>query len=50
MRRSLWELRVMGCRSASLTVTAANTGAVSLYERMGFNTARKFFAFVWEGF
>jgi ribosomal protein S18 acetylase RimI-like enzyme len=50
MRQSLTALRGMGCRSASLTVTAANAGAVSLYERMGFHTARKFFAFVWEGF
>src|SRR5271157_4170514 len=50
MRQSLAALRGMGCRSASLTVTAANEGAVLLYERMGFHTARKFFAFVWEGF
>ena len=50
MRQSLAALRGMGCRSASLTVTAANEGAVSLYERMGFHTASKFFAFVWEGF
>jgi ribosomal protein S18 acetylase RimI-like enzyme len=50
MRQSLTALRGMGCRSASLTVTAANAGAVSLYERMGFHTARKFFAFVWEGY
>jgi ribosomal protein S18 acetylase RimI-like enzyme len=50
MRQSLIALRGMGCRSASLTVTAANAGAVSLYERMGFHTARKFFAFVWEGY
>jgi ribosomal protein S18 acetylase RimI-like enzyme len=50
MRQSLVALRGMGCRSASLTVTAANEGAVSLYERMGFHTGRKFFAFVWEGY
>jgi ribosomal protein S18 acetylase RimI-like enzyme len=50
MRQSLLALRGMGCRSTSLTVTAANADAVSLYERMGFHTARKFFAFVWEGF
>jgi ribosomal protein S18 acetylase RimI-like enzyme len=50
MRRSLMALRAMGCRSASLTVTAANRDAVSLYERMGFHTARKFFALVWEGY
>ena len=50
MRRSLTALRAHGCRRTSLTVTAANEGAVALYERMGFHTARKFFAFVWEGF
>ena len=50
MRQSLIALRGMGCRSASLTVTAANEDAVSLYERMGFHTGRKFFAFVWEGY
>src|ERR1035441_5790907 len=50
MRQSLAALRGMGCRSASLTVTAANAGAVSLYERMGFHTGRKFSAFVWEGY
>lgn len=50
LRRSLLTLRDMGCRSASLTVTAANTGAVSLYERVGFRTIRKFSAYAWEGF
>jgi ribosomal protein S18 acetylase RimI-like enzyme len=40
----------MGCRSASLTVTAANEDAVKLYERVGFETVRRFSAFVWEGF
>jgi ribosomal protein S18 acetylase RimI-like enzyme len=33
----------------SLTVTQANAGAVHLYERLGFRTARIFDAFVWEG-
>jgi ribosomal protein S18 acetylase RimI-like enzyme len=50
MRRSLTTLRELGCVSASLTVTAANEDAVSLYERMGFRTIRTFSAFVWEGF
>ena len=50
LRRSLMTLRDMGCRSASLTVTAANEGAVSLYERVGFVTTRKFTAYAWEGF
>ena len=50
LRRSLMTLRDMGCRSASLTVTAANEDAVSLYERVGFETIRKFTAYAWEGF
>jgi ribosomal protein S18 acetylase RimI-like enzyme len=50
MRQSLITLREMGCTSASLTVTAANEDAVALYERVGFDTIRRFSAFVWEGF
>jgi ribosomal protein S18 acetylase RimI-like enzyme len=49
LRQSLTALQEMGCRSASLTVTAANENAVSLYERVGFRTVRKFSAYVWEG-
>ena len=50
MRRSLAAMAGYGCRSVSLTVTAANRGAVELYERMGFGTLRQFGAWVWEGF
>jgi ribosomal protein S18 acetylase RimI-like enzyme len=50
LRQSLTTLRGMGCASASLTVTAANEDAVSLYERVGFQTIRQFSAYVWEGF
>jgi ribosomal protein S18 acetylase RimI-like enzyme len=50
LRQSLLALRDMGCRSATLTVTAANDGAVALYERVGFRTVRRFSAYVWEGF
>jgi len=50
LRQSLITLRDMGCTSASLTVTAANEDAVALYERVGFETIRRFSAFVWEGF
>ena len=50
LRQSLTTLREMGCTSASLTVTAANEDAVALYERVGFDTIRRFSAFVWEGF
>lgn len=50
LRRSLLALREMGCRAASLTVTATNREAVVLYERVGFRTMRKFSAYAWEGF
>jgi ribosomal protein S18 acetylase RimI-like enzyme len=49
LRQSLSTLRDMGCRSASLTVTAANADAVELYKRVGFEIARRFSAYVWEG-
>ena len=50
LRQSLTTLQEMGCTSASLTVTSANEDAVALYERVGFETIRRFPAFVWEGF
>jgi ribosomal protein S18 acetylase RimI-like enzyme len=50
LRRSLTTLRDAQCRFASLTVTDANHGAVQLYERVGFETTRRFSAYVWEGF
>ncbi|MBI4877650.1 MAG: GNAT family N-acetyltransferase [Acidobacteria bacterium] len=50
LRRSLVALAAQGCRQVSLTVTASNTGAVQLYERMGFHTAHRFDALVWAGF
>jgi ribosomal protein S18 acetylase RimI-like enzyme len=50
LRLSLTALRDAGCRSATLTVTSANEDAVTLYERVGFETVRYFSALVWEGF
>ncbi|HUK90695.1 MAG TPA: GNAT family N-acetyltransferase [Blastocatellia bacterium] len=50
IRRSLESLARHGSRKVSLTVTAANTGAIKLYERMGFRKTRNFSAYVWEGF
>ncbi len=50
MRQSLAVLRRTGHAAATLTVTAANRQAAGLYERMGFETIRKFRAFVWEGY
>jgi ribosomal protein S18 acetylase RimI-like enzyme len=50
LRLSLAGLKSAGCRSATLTVTAANREAVKLYCQVGFETLRRFRAFVWEGF
>ncbi len=50
LRQSLMTLKELGCRSVSLTVTAANKEAVQLYERVGYRTIRRFSAYVWEGF
>ena len=50
IRRSLEALARHGCRKASLTVTAANTEAIRLYERMRFRKTREFAAYVWDGF
>jgi ribosomal protein S18 acetylase RimI-like enzyme len=48
LRRSVDAFDSYGCRAVSLTVTASNASAVSLYERVGFRTVRRFHAFVWE--
>jgi len=48
LRRSLTVLAAHGCRTVSLTVTAANQKASYLYERMGFEGVRAFSANVWE--
>jgi len=48
LRRSLRVLAMHGCRTVSLTVTAANHEAIRVYERMGFTTIREFAAHVWE--
>jgi len=42
-------LRDRGFRMISLTVTEANDRAIALYKRIGFESARVFDAFVWEG-
>jgi ribosomal protein S18 acetylase RimI-like enzyme len=48
LRRSLVALAAHGCRTVSLTVTASNTKAIQLYERMGFTQKRDFSAYVWD--
>lgn len=50
LRRSLVSLAEADAAKASLTVTTANVHAIELYERVGFETLRRFPAFVWEGF
>lgn len=42
------ECRRQGFEEISLTVTDSNSGAVRLYERLGFETFRTFGAFVWN--
>lgn len=42
-------LQSRGFSQLTLTVTQANSRAVSLYERLGFEAQRVFDAFVWEG-
>jgi len=48
LRRSLLAFAAYDCRSASLTVTAANENAARLYENMGFVRRRSFAAHVWD--
>jgi ribosomal protein S18 acetylase RimI-like enzyme len=48
LRRSLVSLAAHGCHKVSLTVTASNYRAISVYERMGFVNRRDFAAYVWE--
>jgi ribosomal protein S18 acetylase RimI-like enzyme len=43
------ELRNRNFSALSLTVTEANSKAVDLYLRLGFDAQRRFDAFVWEG-
>ena len=49
MHRSAQQLGERGFKALTLTVTQGNTGAVHLYERLGFATKHVFDAFVWQG-
>jgi ribosomal protein S18 acetylase RimI-like enzyme len=49
MAATIHNLRNRKFAVLSLTVTEANTRAVELYRRLGFDTKRVFDAFVWEG-
>jgi ribosomal protein S18 acetylase RimI-like enzyme len=46
---STQELRSRNFSALSLTVTESNHKAVALYDKLGFETKRRFDAFVWEG-
>jgi ribosomal protein S18 acetylase RimI-like enzyme len=48
MGQSFQELAQRGFREVSLTVTESNSGAVRLYQRLGFETFRTFGAFTWS--
>ena len=50
MRSAMLALSDGRCERVSLTVTASNTGAIQLYQRMGFRSTRRFAAYVWDGF
>jgi ribosomal protein S18 acetylase RimI-like enzyme len=50
MRSALLTMAAHRCEHVSLTVTACNTGAIHLYQRMGFRATRRFAAYVWDGF
>jgi ribosomal protein S18 acetylase RimI-like enzyme len=49
LRQSINALRMHGARRVSLTVTSANTEAIKLYRRCGFQEVRRFLSYVWEG-
>ena len=48
MELSFHRLAKQGYQEVTLTVTDRNSGAVRLYERMGFETFRSFGAFIWD--
>ena len=48
LRQSMLALAAHGCRTVGLTVTSTNTGAIRLYEQMGFRDRREFAAYVWD--
>jgi ribosomal protein S18 acetylase RimI-like enzyme len=48
MEAAFQDLRDEGFEQVTLTVTDANTGAVRLYHRLGFETFKTFGAFIYE--
>jgi ribosomal protein S18 acetylase RimI-like enzyme len=50
LRLALLDLVAQGCNDVSLTVTCSNSGAIRLYESLGFHATSTFPSLVWEGF
>jgi GNAT superfamily N-acetyltransferase len=48
MNRAFTQLKTLGFRSVSLTVTKKNRRAFDWYQRLGFKIRKEFGAFVWE--
>ncbi|MCZ2152558.1 MAG: GNAT family N-acetyltransferase [Bryobacterales bacterium] len=48
IERTMSRLAAAGCHHITLTVTAANSGAVRLYQRLGFSVLHHFPAYVWK--
>jgi ribosomal protein S18 acetylase RimI-like enzyme len=48
LREAITALHAHGAKRISLTVTAANTEAIRLYQRCGFRDIRRFLSYVWE--
>ncbi|HEY7856800.1 MAG TPA: GNAT family N-acetyltransferase [Terriglobales bacterium] len=48
IERAMEQARRMGLRSATLTVTRENAGALGLYQRLGFTERTQFDAYVWR--
>jgi ribosomal protein S18 acetylase RimI-like enzyme len=48
LRQAVLALRAHGAKRISLTVTGANSEAIHLYQRCGFEDVRRFFAYVWD--
>jgi ribosomal protein S18 acetylase RimI-like enzyme len=48
LRLAILMLGSQGAKRISLTVTSANTEAIHLYQRCGFEEVQRFFAYVWD--
>jgi ribosomal protein S18 acetylase RimI-like enzyme len=48
MNRTFAQLKSIGFRTVSLTVTQKNSRALNWYQRLGFKIRKEFGAYVWE--